>query len=117
MESVYRENRSDNLIDKNPLKKENTLKTLSDIVSDVHKNEATGLTKEQINAVAKAVVAGIAGALGNSEEVSLNGFGKFTPVDRAERMGRNPQTGEQQLIKASRSVKFKASKALKDQVA
>ena len=92
------------------------MKNLSDIVDDIHKNEATGLTKDRINTVAKATVAGIASALKGSKEVSLTGFGKFQVVERAERMGRNPATGEQKLIPASKAVKFKASKTLKDTV-
>ena len=93
------------------------MKSMSDIVDDIHKNGATGLTKDQINTVAKATIGGIASALKGSEEVSLTGFGKFSVAERAERMGRNPQTGEQTLIKASKAVKFKASKTLKDTVA
>lgn len=92
------------------------MKNLSNIVDGIHKNEATGLTKDQINTVAKATIAGISNALKGSEEVSLAGFGKFQVVERAERMGRNPATGEQTLIKASKAVKFKASKTLKDAV-
>ena len=93
------------------------MKTMSDIMDGIHKNEATGLTKDQITTVSKAVVAQIAGALQGSEEVSIAGFGKFSVAERAERMGRNPATGEQMLIKANKAVKFKASKTLKDQVA
>ena len=92
------------------------MKNLSDIVDDIHKNGATGLTIDRINTVAKATVAGIASALKGSKEVSLTGFGKFQVVERAERMGRNPATGEQKLIPASKAVKFKASKTLKDTV-
>ena len=114
MEGICRENRPDNLTEN---RRENTLKNLSDIVDDIHKNGATGLTKDQINTVAKATVGGIADALKGSEEVSLAGFGKFSVAERAERMGCNPQTGEQTLIKASKAVKFKASKTLKDTVA
>ena len=93
------------------------MKNLSDIVDDIHKNGATGLTKDHINTVVKATIGGIASALKGSEEVSIAGFGKFSVVERAERMGRNPVTGEQVLIKASKAVKFKASKTLKDAVA
>ena len=92
------------------------MKNLSDIVDDIHKNEATGLTKDQINTVAKATVAGIASALKGSEEVSLAGFGKFQVVERAERMGRNPATGEAIKIKASKKVAFRVAKDLKEAV-
>jgi len=50
------------------------------------------------------------------DEVSLNGFGKFRAKDSAAREGRNPQTGETIVIRASKRVGFTAAKALKDKV-
>ena len=44
------------------------------------------------------------------------GFGTFEVVERAEREGRNPQTGATMKIAASKSPKFKAGKALKDAI-
>lgn len=52
--------------------------------------------------------------LKKSGKVQLVGFGTFEVAERAERMGRNPQTGEEMLIKASKSPKFKTGKAFKD---
>lgn len=49
-------------------------------------------------------------------KVQLVGFGTFEVSERAERMGRNPQTGEDMIIAASKAPKFKAGKALKDAV-
>ena len=48
------------------------------------------------------------------EPVAISGFCKFARVDRAARMGRNPQTGEAIKIKASRRVRITALKAFKD---
>lgn len=48
--------------------------------------------------------------------VQIIGFGTFQIAERAERMGRNPQTGKEQKIPASKAPKFKAGKALKDAV-
>lgn len=50
------------------------------------------------------------------EKIHLVGFGTFEVTERAERMGRNPKTGESLLIGSSKNPKFKASKALKDAV-
>ena len=50
----------------------------------------------------------------NGEKVQLVGFGTFETSERAAREGRNPQTGETMTIKASKTPKFKAGKALKD---
>ena len=44
------------------------------------------------------------------------GFGSFNPKYRAERKGRNPQTGEELTIKASKGVGFSAGKAFKDRL-
>lgn len=49
-------------------------------------------------------------------KVTLVGFGTFEKTKRKARMGRNPQTGEALKIKASKSVKFKVGKKLKDAV-
>ena len=50
------------------------------------------------------------------EPVAISGFAKFARVDRAARMGRNPQTGEAIKIKASRRVRVTPLKAFKDAV-
>lgn len=46
--------------------------------------------------------------------LALAGFGSFVVSERKERQGRNPQTGEIMTIKASKTVRFKAGKALKE---
>ena len=56
----------------------------------------------------------ITDALNNDEKVDIKGFGSFNISDRKARKGRNPHTGEEIEIKASRVPTFKASKTLKD---
>lgn len=58
----------------------------------------------------------IAEALADGEKVSLIGFGSFEAKPRAEREGRNPQTGETVRIPACIAPTFKAGKGLKDKV-
>ncbi len=53
-------------------------------------------------------------ALAAGEEITIRGFGTLSVVQRDERMGRNPQTGEEKLIPAHRTVKFKTSKEFKE---
>ena len=58
----------------------------------------------------------ITNALRDGDHISIVGFGSFSVRERAARMGRNPQTGAEIQIKASRNPVFKAGKALKDAV-
>ena len=55
-------------------------------------------------------------ALEKGESIALVGFGTFSVKERAERKGRNPQTGEEIVIKAAKIPSFKAGKSLKDAV-
>ncbi len=64
----------------------------------------------------KAFTEAITEALKEGDKVTLVGFGTFEVSERAGRTGRNPQTGEPVEIAASKSPKFKASKALKDAI-
>jgi DNA-binding protein HU-beta len=50
------------------------------------------------------------------EEVNFTGWGKFEVKETAERVGRNPKTGEEVQISAKKVVKFKAGKGLADKV-
>ena len=62
------------------------------------------------------VLSCITKALGKGDSVSLIGFGTFKVVDRKARKGRNPQTGEEIDITASKVPKFVVGKALKEAV-
>ena len=55
-------------------------------------------------------------ALANNDEVKLRGLGSFSVTDKAERMGRNPKTGEDAVITARKVVKFTCSTVLKNYV-
>ncbi len=66
--------------------------------------------EKAVNAVIDAVKAGIK----KDKKVQLVGFGTFTLKQRKARTGRNPQTGEQIKIKASKTIGFKPGKTLKD---
>ena len=62
------------------------------------------------------IMASIQEALVADDEVNLPPFGKFVIAERAERNGRNPQTGEAMVIPATTVVKFRPSKNLKELV-
>ena len=76
--------------------------------------EQAELSKKDAEKALKAFVDIIGEELTKGEKVQLVGFGTFEVSERAEREGRNPQTGEAMKIAASKSPKFKAGKALKD---
>ncbi|MBW6532762.1 HU family DNA-binding protein [Sphingomonas sp. RRHST34] len=77
---------------------------------------ATGTSEADAKKTITAVFDEIAAAAAKGEEVSINGFGKFTVKDRPEREGRNPATGATMTIAASKKVAFTAAKGLKDKL-
>lgn len=68
------------------------------------------LTKNVIKSITETIIE----QLKNGEEVSMSGFGTFKVIERLQRKGRNPKTGEEVIIPPSRTVKFKSGKTLKD---
>lgn len=78
--------------------------------------ESTGLSQADAEKALKAGFTAITDALKEGDTVNVPGFGSFSIGERAARTGRNPQTGQEIKIPASKSVKFKAGKAVKDAV-
>lgn len=75
-------------------------------------SETKKVTEESLNALVEVITE----ALASGDKVQLVGFGSFEVMKRAARKGKNPQTGEEIKIPASKAPKFKAGKALKDVV-
>ena len=86
----------------------------ADFVEAVAK--ATKLSKKDAEAAVNAYNETVTKALKKGDKVTFVGFGTFDVGKRAARTGRNPQTGAEIKIKASKAPKFKAGKALKDAV-
>ena len=76
----------------------------------------TNLTKKDVTATVEALFETIQETLSKGEKVQVIGFGTFEVRERAARKGRNPQTGKEIKIAASKVPGFKAGKALKDAV-
>ncbi|MCR4627675.1 MAG: HU family DNA-binding protein [Treponema sp.] len=85
-----------------------------ELVSKIAKE--TGLTKKDSESAVKAFIKTVSESLSKGEAVQLIGFGTFDVGTRPARNGRNPKTGETIKIKAAKTPKFKAGKALKDLV-
>jgi DNA-binding protein HU-beta len=86
----------------------------SDIVAKVAAE--TGMSQTALDMALGKVFKTISDSLAGGEDVAISGFGSFTVRSRKARQGRNPATGESMTIPASKSVGFKAAKALKDAV-
>ena len=86
----------------------------TELISAVAEN--AGLSKKDATAAVAAVFEEITNALVKGDKVQLIGFGNFEVRERAARTGRNPLTGEELNIDASKVPAFKAGKALKDAV-
>ena len=86
----------------------------SELVAAVQ--EATQLKKKDAEAAVVAFVDTIKEALKKGEKVQLIGFGTFESKKRPARLARNPRTGEEIKVEASKAPVFKASKALKDEM-
>ena len=74
------------------------------------------LSKKDSEKALKAFVDVVTDELKKEHKVQVVGFGTFEVSMRAEREGRNPQTGETMKIAACKAPKFKAGKALKDAI-
>ena len=76
----------------------------------------TELSKKDAEKAVNAFVDVISEELTKGEKIQLIGFGTFAVKDRPARVARNPRTGEEIKIAASKAPGFKAGKALKDKV-
>lgn len=76
----------------------------------------TELTKKDVTKAVDALFETILTSLSNEEKIQLIGFGTFEVRERAARTGRNPQTGEEIQIAASKVPAFKPGKELKEAV-
>ncbi len=86
----------------------------ADLVEVIH--EKIGGTKSSADSVMEAILATITDTLKKEEEVSIAGLGIFSVKRRAARQARNPRTGEMVQVPATKTPKFRPSKALKDAV-
>ncbi|OXS81474.1 MULTISPECIES: HU family DNA-binding protein [Bacillus] len=78
--------------------------------------EELGVTKKEAAPRVEAVFKVIVETLTQGESIKIPGVGKFEVRERAARKGRNPQSGEEIDIPATKAPAFKAAKALKDAV-
>lgn len=85
--------------------------TKADIVERVY--QKIGFTKKEASRLVEMVFDSIKGTLEKGEKVKISGFGNFVVRKKKERVGRNPQTGEQIKISARHVLTFRPSQVLK----
>ena len=88
--------------------------TKAELIAKVAKK--TGSSQAMTGGVIDATLAEIRGLLGEGGSISFTGFGSFSVAKRAKRKGRNPQTGQEMVIPASKVARFRPGKGLKDAV-
>ncbi|KAF0191242.1 MAG: hupB [Gammaproteobacteria bacterium] len=86
----------------------------SDLVDAIA--NSTDMSKAAAGRAIDAMTTSVTKALKKGDQVTLVGFGTFTVRKRAARKGRNPQTGEEIRIRASKTPAFRAGKAFKDAI-
>lgn len=85
--------------------------TKADLINSIA--EKAECSKADAEKVLKATTEVIMDGVAAGEKIPIHGFGTFERVERGERHGRNPQTGENILIAAAKAPKFTASSAFK----
>jgi len=88
--------------------------TKADIAENIQ--AITDLTKKESAVLMEAVFSIMKKTLESGENLKISGFGSFIVKKKADRRGRNPQTGEAMTIEARRILKFKPSGLLKDAI-
>ena len=78
--------------------------------------EKTAFSRKDAEKVLNGFVDSVSGSLAKGEKVQLIGFGTFDVKNRPARTARNPRTGDEIKIAASKAPAFKAGKALKEKV-
>lgn len=88
--------------------------TKAELINQIAKE--TKSSKALTEKVLNSTTDNIAKCLKRGDKITLTGFGTFSVSRRKARIGRNPQTGAEIKIKATRVPKFKSGQSLKDEV-
>ncbi len=78
--------------------------------------EQTGCLQKDANLLVDAFIENVKEALRHGDKVTLIGFGTFSVIDTKAKTGRNPQTGKEIKIPASKKIRFSVGKTLKEEI-
>ena len=79
-------------------------------------NRKIGLSRSESLALVESILGHMSDALANGQNLKISGFGTFLLRDKAQRIGRNPKTGEPAAIDPRRVIGFRASQVMKARV-
>jgi len=88
--------------------------TKEDLIDSIYNQ--VGLSKNKSTQLVESFLEIIKKSLENGEDILISGFGKFSVKEKNERKRRNPQTGEDLILKSRRVVTFRYSESLRDKV-
>jgi integration host factor subunit alpha len=88
--------------------------TKADIVERIH--QKIGFSKKESSEMVESVFSILKNTLESGEKIKIAGFGNFVVKQKADRRGRNPQTGDTITIVARRILTFKPSQVLKNAI-
>jgi integration host factor subunit alpha len=88
--------------------------TKAEIIESVH--QQLGFPKKKSDEIVEQLIETIKSTLASGEDVLVSGFGKFSVNEKKERRGRNPETGEEMMIRSRRVVTFKCSGKLRRRI-
>ncbi len=88
--------------------------TRADLTEAVY--QEVGLSRNESAQLVESVLEEISSTLAQGESVKVSSFGTFLVREKAERIGRNPKTGEEVMISPRRVLIFRASRVLKDRI-
>ncbi|MEA3428856.1 MAG: HU family DNA-binding protein [Thermodesulfobacteriota bacterium] len=88
--------------------------TKKELIAEIAKG--TELSQHAVSNVIESITEQVCALLCRGDRITLSGFGTFSTKNRAQREGRNPQTGESMIIPAHRVVKFTVAKKMKEAV-
>jgi integration host factor subunit alpha len=88
--------------------------TKSDLIDSV--SSESGFARKQSTDIVETIISTMKDTLATGEDVLISGFGKLCVKQKAERKGRNPATGEDQMLTARKVVTFKCSGKLRTKI-
>lgn len=88
----------------------------TDFIKKIATKTESKYTQKEVDEILSTAKDVLTDALVDGEKVSFVGFGSFEVVERAERIARSPQTGEEIVVPAHKVPKFKFGKAVREAV-